>query len=401
MSDEKINQFKELDGVKEYIALFASIQNICHRNLASIDVIATANNLFINSFLRHHQHLALFNYPQNVEDFRCWIHMVGTRHYMNALKQIDRSKTDKDFPSLLALNDECLIATSMESDTISIGDNVIGNFVKETNNINSLTIGDIMEDIDFLHFNLPSPFDCDKEEVEITTNIDTNVSSNKEEVKVSAKNDTNVSSNATGTVPSNTYNDVAITNTNTELVNDTSYETTQVSTLCTKSEVLSQKEPMITFSGARGKPFNKELKEFNMLLKTVSWKDIPTEFKKRYVCKTDPNMTLKEVGTRPTTRSRKYTHCMSRVFQCECQQNGFFNGEINEHQIIDLQFSYSEKDAFIHNNDVLYLYHVKTREVPVEYALAHFEKVVLQFDLYGKKDTIVLSLYYYFILYTD
>jgi hypothetical protein len=132
-----------------------------------------------------------------------------------------------------------------------------------------------------------------------------------------------------------------------------------------------------------------------MLIKEITWRDVPIEFQKRFVCKNNPMMILKEVEMKSTrARSRKNTNYETRVFQCECQQISFANGLIEKNDIIDLQFSYSEKDVVFHNNEFLYLYHVKTREVSKHYASNHFKKILPGSDTNGKISRIIFTYKY-------
>ena len=99
----------------------------------------------------------------------------------------------------------------MESDTVSFGDNAY-NLSKETNNISSFTIGDIIMDIVDL-FNLDVP----KSEWKIFI-CEVN---NHKQVEVNENIDVNVNSNSNDTMLQDTYNDGASMSTSTELFNDT------------------------------------------------------------------------------------------------------------------------------------------------------------------------------------
>jgi hypothetical protein len=386
MSEEKINQFLKLRGVPEYIVLLANIQKIAHLEVVPFEVSSAGTNLFINGFIVHHQHAPIFADSRNVEDFRTWINMKGTQHYVDSQRGIVRTRTDDGFAMGTALNDNYNNGMVMERKINCLED--------DTNNLN---IGDMMENLDFF-------------EIGLTTGNDTcldHAVNNNEEVDGTHDNALNVNINETGnanlkvTVQSDTNNAISSVLTSTEHKNQAVVETVEVvnqSTTVPKQNVMLSSQSTNTVSSTVGKQFKKELTELNMLIKEIPWREVPTEFKKRFVCRSNPMMTLKEVEMKSTpARSRKKINYFTRVFQCECQQISLAKGLIKKNDIIDLQFSYSENDVVLYNNEVLYLYHVKTREVSKHYATSHFEKVLPQHNTNGKTSSI--SFIYKFVLF--
>jgi hypothetical protein len=121
-----------------------------------------------------------------------------------------------------------------------------------------------------------------------------------------------------------------------------------------------------------GRRFLKEVRQLRFYTKANTWNHVLRQFNERYECVKNSTMKLKEVET--NTLNLTDRKVSSKIYECECQRKLCCSAS-SRTKHFNLHFAFSEFHDLYRTDGIYHLYYIKTRDVPVDIAFDHFQKV--------------------------